>query len=263
MSDPSGDATTAPPSARTDRVRILGCEIDRVDMPMAVERCAQFIEHRTLGQHMAINAAKLVSLQSDKQLRDIVNECELVTADGQAVVWASRLLGDPLPTRVAGIDLMYEVFALAEKRGYRVYILGAREDVLETAIGRIRDRHPSLNLVGWRDGYFAPGEDAEVAEQIRSTNPDVLLVAISSPRKEYFLGRYGRKIGAPFIMGVGGAIDVVAGLTRRAPRWVQRLGMEWLYRLLQEPRRLARRYAVTNVRFLYAVGREILGRRRA
>ncbi len=243
----------SPPAAATpgrDRVEVLGCEIDRVDMRAALERCAWHIENDVLGQHMAVNAAKLVSVQSDARLRAVVNGCELVTADGQAVVWASRLLGDPLPTRVAGIDLMHELLALAAARGYRVYILGARPEVLERAVARLRDAHPGLVLAGRRDGYFSPEEDAAVAAEIRSSRPDILFVAISSPRKEFFLGEHGRAIGASFIMGVGGAIDVAAGVTRRAPRWMQRTGLEWLYRLGQEPRRLFRRYAVTNGQFI-------------
>jgi N-acetylglucosaminyldiphosphoundecaprenol N-acetyl-beta-D-mannosaminyltransferase len=176
-------------------------------------------------------------MQHDPELRRIVDACELVSADGQSVVWASRLLGDPLPERVAGIDLMQELLALAERRGFRVFILGAKPEVLEMARRRILAQHPRLQLVGTRDGYFseAEAEEAKVAEEIRDARPDILFVAMSSPRKEYWLARYGRTIDVPFVMGVGGAIDVVAGITQRAPGPFQRLGLEWAYRLAQEP----------------------------
>ena len=201
-------------------------------------------------------------MQRDPELRRIIEACELVSADGQAVVWASRLLGDPLPERVAGIDLMQELFALAERRGFRVFILGAKAEVLERARAKIIARHPRLQLVGTRDGYFTEEEGAAVAEEVRDARPDILFVAISSPRKEYWLGRYGRAIDVPFVMGVGGAIDVVAGITQRAPRPLQRLGLEWAYRLAQEPRRLWRRYALTNIRFAWLLA-VALARRRA
>jgi N-acetylglucosaminyldiphosphoundecaprenol N-acetyl-beta-D-mannosaminyltransferase len=250
-------ATTSPESTR---VEVLDCPIDAVDMTEAIARCERFIEERGsngrgFAQHIAINAAKLVSMHDDPQLRDIVARCELVTADGQAVVWASRVLGRPLPTRVAGIDLMEALFARAEERGYRIFILGAEEHVLETALARIRERHPSLVVAGHRNGYFSRDEEVEVAAQIRASEADILFVAISSPRKEYFLGDNGASLRVPFVMGVGGAIDVMAGKTRRAPRWMQRTGLEWFYRLLQEPRRLVKRYASTNLRFIVLVVR--------
>jgi N-acetylglucosaminyldiphosphoundecaprenol N-acetyl-beta-D-mannosaminyltransferase len=243
---------------------VLGCELDRLEFDEAVALCEEVIDGHGFAQHMAINAAKLVEMHSDPRLREIVQACELVTADGQAVVWASRLLGDPLPERVAGIDLMEALFARAAVKGYRVYVLGAEKTVLERAMSRARMRWPGLQLAGYRDGYFEASDDERVAREIRDAKPDVLFVAMSSPRKEYFLGEHGRGVGASFVMGVGGAIDVMAGVTRRAPRVLQRTGLEWLFRLAQEPRRLFRRYAVTNARFLSlvvnAVSRRVLRR---
>jgi N-acetylglucosaminyldiphosphoundecaprenol N-acetyl-beta-D-mannosaminyltransferase len=257
--------TSAPPGApdpgAPPRALVLGCHIDRVDMTQTLARCEDLIARREFAQHVAINAAKLVAMQHDPELRRIIDACELVSADGQSVVWASRLLGDPLPERVAGIDLMQELFALAERRGFRVFILGAKAEVLEMARHRILAQHPRLQLVGTRDGYFSTDGEAEVAEEVHDARPDILFVAISSPRKEYWLGRYGRTIDVPFVMGVGGAIDVVAGITQRAPWPLQRLGLEWAYRLAQEPRRLWRRYAVTNIRFAVLLAGAMVRRR--
>jgi N-acetylglucosaminyldiphosphoundecaprenol N-acetyl-beta-D-mannosaminyltransferase len=255
---------TAPAGEPASRAEVLSCAIDRVDLAGALARCEESIASRRYVQHMAINAAKLVAMRDDAELARVIRGCELVTADGQAVVWASRVLGDPLPERVAGIDLMEALLARAAERGYRVYILGARREVLEEAVRRLRERHPGLQLAGFRDGYFADDEEAAVAEAVAEARPDILFVAMSSPRKELFLGRRGPSMGVPFVMGVGGAIDVVSGMTKRAPRIMQRLGLEWLFRLLQEPRRLFRRYAVTNARFVELVLRERLrGRRRS
>ena len=184
--------------------------------------------------------------------------CDLVSADGQAVVWSARLLRQPLPGRVAGIDLMHELLTLAEREGWRVYFLGARREVLDRAVERIRKRHPGLEVAGARDGYFTRDQEPHVREAIRAARPHLLFVAISSPRKEYWLAEHVRALGVPFSMGVGGALDVEAGFVRRAPGWMQRAGLEWLFRLLQDPRRLLRRYVVGNARFLALVARELV-----
>jgi N-acetylglucosaminyldiphosphoundecaprenol N-acetyl-beta-D-mannosaminyltransferase len=244
-------------SAVADRAEVLGCSIDRVDMSEAARRCDRFIRDRTGAQHMAINAAKIVAMRHDSELRALIDSCDLVTADGQAVVWASRLLGDPLPERVAGIDLMFELLALAEERGYRVYLLGATAPVMRTAVAKLRERHPRLVIAGYRDGYFSDEEEPFVAAEIRAAGTDMLFVAMPTPRKEYFIGRWGPELGVAFSMGVGGAIDVVAGVTRRAPRLLQRLGLEWAFRLAQEPRRLMRRYVVTNSEFVALTLRDL------
>lgn len=241
-----------------DRVEVLGCSIDPLDMRASIARCEQIIESRSTTQLVAINASKLIALRGDRRLRQIVERCELVHADGQSVVWASRLLGVPIPERVPGIELMFEVLALAERKGYRVYILGAREHVLETAVAELWRRYPRLILCGWHHGYFAASDEVELAEEIARSEPDIVMVAMSSPRKEYWLAEYGRTLGAPLNLGVGGSIDVVAGVTTRAPAWMQRIGMEWFFRLVQEPQRLGRRYAVTNARFIGLLATELV-----
>jgi N-acetylglucosaminyldiphosphoundecaprenol N-acetyl-beta-D-mannosaminyltransferase len=248
--------------AARDTAEVLGCRIDRLDMEATVRRCQELIDAGEPTQHVAINAAKLVMLSDDARLREIVAACGVVNADGQAVVWASKLLGDPLPTRVAGIDLMHRLLDLAEDKGYRVFILGARQEVLERALEKLRELHPRLEIAGARHGYFRDAESAEVCAEIRARRAHILFVAMSSPRKEYWLAEHGPALGVPFLMGVGGSIDVLAGVTRRAPGWMQQADLEWLYRFLQEPRRLAKRYATTNARFLHLLVSELATRRR-
>jgi N-acetylglucosaminyldiphosphoundecaprenol N-acetyl-beta-D-mannosaminyltransferase len=240
------------------RVEILGCPLDVVAMNEAVQRCQEAIAAGGYFQHMSVNAAKLVALHDDPTLRGMIASCDLVTADGQSVVWAARLLGSPLPERVAGIDLMERLLAAADSIGYRVFILGARRSVLDRALSNLRARYPNLVVAGTRDGYFEDSEALEVCDEIRVARPDILFVAMSSPRKEYFLGEQGESLGVPFAMGVGGSVDVIAGVTRRAPRLLRRLGLEWAYRLAQEPRRLANRYLSTNGRFAAMVLRALL-----
>jgi N-acetylglucosaminyldiphosphoundecaprenol N-acetyl-beta-D-mannosaminyltransferase len=243
------------------RAVVLGCPVDRLTFEETVAAVERVVEERGFAQHVCVNAAKLVALRRDPRLREIVAGCELVSADGVPVVWASRLLGDPLPERVNGTDLMERLLADSERRGWGVYLLGARRDVLERAVERLRERHPALRIAGYRDGWFPDSEAAAVAEEVRAAAPDLLFVAISSPRKELWLAEHGRGLGVPFVMGVGGSVDIVAGMTRRAPRWMQRTGLEWLFRLVQEPRRLGRRYLVTNAQFLALVGRDLVRRR--
>jgi N-acetylglucosaminyldiphosphoundecaprenol N-acetyl-beta-D-mannosaminyltransferase len=249
--------------AAVQRAYVLGCGLDRVDMDEALRRCRSFLANRSrTHQHMAVNAAKVVATQRDAELRGHVNACDLVTADGQAVVWAARLLGDPVPARVTGIDLMQELIALGEREGYSVFILGARPRVLATAIPRLRARHPRLTIAGSHHGFFSEADEAGIAARIRAARPDMLFVALPTPHKERFLARWSSRLAVPFAMGVGGAIDVLADEARRAPAVLQRLGLEWAFRLAQEPRRLWRRYLFTNCTFARLVVREIATGRR-
>src|SRR5581483_6148018 len=198
---------------------------------------------------------KVVRLQNDSTLRRAIERCALSTADGMAVVWASRLLGHPLPERVAGIDLMEGVLDLARRRGYRVYLLGARPHVVARAAETIRARHAGIEIAGWHHGYFEPDEDEAIVAEIDAAKPEIVLVALETPAKELFLERACMRVSIPFAMGVGGAFDILAGERRRAPRWMQTAGLEWLYRLRQDPRRMARRYVVGNTRFIWLVVR--------
>jgi N-acetylglucosaminyldiphosphoundecaprenol N-acetyl-beta-D-mannosaminyltransferase len=247
-----------------DRARrnLFGLSIDAVTMPQAVARCREAIDH---GEQLAIgvvNAAKIVSMRRNPQLRAAVAGSDLILADGQAVVWATRLLGEPLPERVAGIDLFMELLAEAERSGDRVYFLGARPEILAKVVAEVERRFPGLPVAGARHGYYQAGKEAEIAEDIRRSRTDILFVGMSSPRKELFLDKWGAATQAHVVHGVGGSFDIMAGLTKRAPLWLQECGLEWLYRAWQEPTRLGRRYLTTNVAFITLVGREMLRRDR-
>jgi N-acetylglucosaminyldiphosphoundecaprenol N-acetyl-beta-D-mannosaminyltransferase len=240
---------------------VLDCPVDVLDMRSTVDECLKLVERGAPAQHVVVNAAKLVAFQENPRMAEVIRGCDIVNADGQAVVWAARLLGRPLPERVAGIDLMHELMAAAAERGLGVYLLGAQPEVLDTATARLRHDNPGLRVVGTHHGWFEDSDSAGVIAEIRAAQPHLLFVAMSSPRKEYWLSEHLEALGVPLAVGVGGALDVVAGLTRRAPRWMQRSGLEWLYRLMQEPRRLWRRYLRTNVRFSLLLLRELTARR--
>lgn len=241
---------------------VLGCKIDRLTLDASAERCRRAIESGGYLQQISINAAKVVAMRDDAALREIAARSGLVNADGVSIVWAARALGSPLPGRVTGIDLMDRLLALAEEGGHGVYLLGARVEVLEEAVRRLLERLPRLHIAGYRDGYFDAEEVESVKAEIRSSGAALVFVAMGSPRTERWLGAHGHDLGVGVAMGVGGSLDVMAGRSRRAPASVQRLGLEWLYRLLQEPRRLAHRNLL-SVTFVGLLARELVRGRRA
>lgn len=244
------------------RYQLFGVGIHAVTL----ERVLSIVDEtiRTRGKLLigVVNAAKVVNMRRDRLLRDSVLASDLVLADGMAVVWALRLLGRRLPERIAGIDLMQAMLQRGQQRRYRVYCLGATEEVSRIAAERIGQEYPGVVLAGRHDGYFKPQEEAELVSEIKSRRPDILLVAMSPPKKEQFLARWFSELEAPVCHGVGGAFDVLAGKVRRAPRIWQRLGMEWLYRVLQEPRRMWKRYLVTNTLFGWMLLQEMTHRLR-
>ena len=245
------------------RIELLGCPVDNLNRDETVSRIDTWIKDRRLCQHVVVNVDKLLKVRKDPELYDIIAGCDIINADGMPLVWVSRWLGVPLKERVTGIDLMGDLVALAARRGYAVFFLGARPEVVREVVRIYRERFPALKVAGFRDGYWSAAEEPEIVLRIKGARPDILFVAMGSPRKEMFLNQYRRELGIPFVMGVGGSFDVVAGKTRRAPQWMQRWGLEWLFRLIQEPKRMWRRYLIGNTRFLWLVIHELtVGRKK-
>jgi N-acetylglucosaminyldiphosphoundecaprenol N-acetyl-beta-D-mannosaminyltransferase len=189
-------------------------------------------------------------MRHDTAMRQACESADLVVADGVPLVWASRLLRGPLPSRVAGVDLMQALLAAAAQEQRRVYFLGAREEVVREVVRRCGERYPGLVVAGFRNGYFALDEHAALARAIHDAHPDLLFVGMPSPFKETWIHQHAAELEVPFMLGVGGSFDVFAGRIRRAPRWIQQIGMEWGWRLAMEPRKLWRRYLVSNTAFL-------------
>ena len=247
----------------TERITLMGCQVDNLSMEETLGRIEGFIQSGLPHQHVVVNVDKLVKASRDPELRRIINECALINADGMPVVWASRLLGKPLKERVAGVDLFEALMRRAGEKGWRVFLLGAREEVVTKVAETYQRKYPNLVLAGYRNGYWkGEAEEAMVAEQVRASQADLLFVAISSPKKEQFLGRYQAEMKIPFAMGVGGTFDVAIGRVKRAPVWMQNWGLEWFYRFLQEPRRMFRRYFIDDMAFIWLFIKEAAGGRK-
>ncbi len=249
-----------PAETSAEKVTLFGVPIDNLTLAETVDHIEEMIRQgreaaqATTRQHVVVNVDKIVKLQRDPELREAILGCDLINADGQPVVWASRLLGRPLKERVTGVDLFGALIERCAARGFRPYLLGARQEVVEKVAAILQ---PKVQLAGWRNGYWNGDEEAGVVGQIRQARPDILFVAMSSPKKELFLKRWKHELRVPFVMGVGGTFDVVAGVVGRAPRWMQRCGLEWLYRLAQEPRRMWRRYLVEDMAFFWLLAKEV------
>ncbi|RDI74859.1 glycosyltransferase, WecB/TagA/CpsF family [Gaiella occulta] len=248
---------------REHRRTILACPIDLLTLEQTVERLVELIKAGGLHSQLSLNAAKVVEAHRSSELRGFLERATIVSADGQALVWAGKVLGVAIPERVAGIDLFTALLAAMEREDLSAYFLGAREEVIARTVEVIAARHPRLRIAGSHHGHFPSADDERIATEIGETSPDALFVGMSSPRKESWIDAQQPLTGARLAMGVGGSFDVVAGLTKRAPRLLQRLGLEWAYRTAQEPRRLAGRYARTNGAFVKLVADELASRRRA
>ena len=222
--------------------------------PWTMQETIAEIDHRLetgeFTQHAVVNVAKIVNIRRDASLAQAVSSCDIINVDGMGVVWGARFLGLDIPERVTGIDLFLNLLDLASKRRDAVFFLGATPEVVERAVSNLKDRYPLLRVAGWHHGYFWENEQAMV-EKIRQSKAVLLFVGITSPRKEQFINRYRDKLGVTFAMGVGGTFDILAGKTQRAPLWMQEVGLEWLFRIIEEPRRMWKRYLVTNTKFAW------------
>ena len=231
------------------RIELFGAPMDALTMEDTVRQIDRRISDGQFTQHVVVNVAKVVQMRDDPELAAAVRGCDIINIDGAGIVFGGRFLGLKIPHRVAGIDLFLELLAYAEGEGRSVYLLGATEAVIEKTVSRLRTDYPGLKIAGYHHGYFWNEEAATVA-RIRESGADMLFVGIGSPLKERFIDRWRDELGVKFAMGVGGSFDVVSGKVHRAPQWMQRAGLEWFYRVIQEPRRMWRRYLVTNTRFL-------------
>jgi N-acetylglucosaminyldiphosphoundecaprenol N-acetyl-beta-D-mannosaminyltransferase len=240
------------------RVRVLNGSFDRITLTEAVEALVGMIGSGARGYVATVNVAILMMMRSDRRLQAFVDRAALIVADGQPLVAASRWISNGLPERVTGIELVVALFDRAEREHFGVYLLGARPAVAAAAARRVRDRWPGLKLCGVANGYFSAEEAPARAQAVAQSGAQILIVGMGVPRQEYFVEEQWEALGTIIAVGVGGSLDVLAGARRRAPKALQRLGLEWLFRLAQEPRRLWKRYLVTNSQFLYLLTAEWL-----
>jgi N-acetylglucosaminyldiphosphoundecaprenol N-acetyl-beta-D-mannosaminyltransferase len=240
------------------RIVVAGCPVDHFSLETAVSELQQRIRDRIHTLVMFVNVFKVSEFHANPALRESMEGAEMLLADGIPIVWASRMLGTGLPGRVTGVDLMQAVLAMCAEQEYRVFLFGAQEEVLLATVKALNHRFPKLQIAGFRNGYFKDDEEDAIADEINQSRADVLFLGMSSPRKELWASRNIGRLSVSVCQCVGGTFEIIAGTKQRAPRWMQVCGLEWSYRLLQEPRRLWRRYFVSGLTFSRLFSAEVL-----
>lgn len=238
------------------RITILNTVIDVLNIQETLDLVEKYVQQKEPLHLMGVNADKINELNKNERLKQIVNSCGIINADGASVIKASRYLGCPLPERVAGIDLMLELIKISESKGCSVYLLGAKQPIVEKTAKILQEKHPELKILGIHNGYFGESDWHLLSNELKKLDPDFVFVGITSPTKEYLIEYLQDQGNRSVFMGVGGSFDVISGNIRRAPLWMQKSGLEWLYRVIQEPRRLFKRYFVGNYIFIRSVLQE-------
>lgn len=242
--------------AKRDTVDLLGVRIDNVGMSDTVQTIDRFIAQGGTHQIVTLNVNVITIACRDAEFMKIINAADLVVPDGVPLLWAARLLGTPLSGRVNGTDLVYACCKLAVQKGYRVYVLGAAPGIGMLAAERLIRECPGLQVAGVYAppyGDFSPAEREKMIRQIVSVRPHILFVALGAPKQDTWIYEQRDTINVPVCVGIGGSLDLISGKIKRAPRWMQRRGLEWLYRLFREPKRLWKRYLIGNTVFMGSI----------
>ncbi len=242
-----------------ERVEILGCPFDAITEDATVEQVFEWKNARDGVSHhiITVNVAILMMAKDDPKLANAIDKADLVVVDGKPLVWTSRWLGSAVPEKVSGVDLMRRLLAEGNRRGLSIFLLGTTQERLDVLERVIRAQYPNVTIAGTRNGYFKQPDYAAVTRQIRESHADLLLVGMPAPFKEIWCEEHRDELATPTILGVGGAFDVMAGFVPRAPRVMQEAGLEWFWRLAMEPRKLWKRYLVTNSAFLALLGKTL------
>ena len=240
-----------------ERTEILGVSVDALTYRDAVARVDKSVSSGTPSWILAINPEKIMKALADEELNRLLMRADIFIPDGIGILWAGKLMGRPFPQRVTGVDLLMTLVEEAAKRGWKIYLIGAAPGVADEVAKSWVKRFPGLTVVGCRDGYFDSTQEEEVAAAVRAAKPDLLFVGMGSPKQEKFIETYQKQMGVPVCMGVGGSFDVISGKKKRAPVWMQKVGLEWSYRLIIEPSRILRMSALPK--FMILVLRRKLG----
>ena len=251
-----------PPADQTDRppIAILGVPFDNVTTPETLAAIGKMIASGQPHYGATANVDFIVQAMKDVELRRILFDAHLVLADGMPIVWASKFLGNPLPERVTGSGMIPQLLELAEQKRWKVFFLGGTEQSVATAAEKTRAKHPKLQLVGAYSPPFKPlleMDHADILRRLHETKPDIVLVAFGCPKQEKWINMNYRAAGVPFMVGVGATIDFLAGTFKRAPVWIQKSGTEWIFRMVQEPKRLASRYGTGLRVFTFAILKQL------
>ena len=227
-----------------ERINILGVNIDSLTMQQAVEKCEDLISERIPSMVATANAEMIMRATKDSELRSILNRSALVVPDGAGTVWAAHHLGCKMPERVAGYDLAQEILKLAPSKNQRIYFFGGAPEVAEKARLKAESIYPGIQIVGTRNGFFKPEDESQIVSEIRKSRSDVLFVALGVPKQEKFIAHHLKQLKVPLCIGVGGTFDVMAGVMKRAPEWMQKAKLEWLFRGMMQPTRAGRLMAL-------------------
>lgn len=244
------------------RADVLGVGVHAINMEQAVAAIDQAVRDRRKGYVCVTGVHGVMEAQSDAEFKEILNNSLLTTPDGMPTVWVGRLQGFRHMSRVYGPDLMLEVCRLSEERGYTHFFYGGKEGIAEKLADELRRRYRRLNVVGMNTPPFRPlnpAEEHELQEHVRKTRPDFVWVGLSTPKQERFMADHIGALDCTLMLGVGAAFDVHTGVTKDAPQWVKRAGLQWLHRLLQEPSRLWKRYLINNPKFIFKISLQLLG----
>ena len=234
-------------------VELLGMRVDRVSMSDALALIERFINEKTPRHIVTADASMVVTANQDSEFGGIVAGSDLVTPDGAGILWATKRLKRPVTSKVSGVDLSAKCCEMSAQKGWRIFFFGAAPGVAEAAAAAMTARFPGTHIVGHRDGFFTPDEEASVVNEIKATKPDILLVALGIPKQEKFIFRNKAALGVPVCIGVGGTLDVFSGTVKRAPVWMQNSGLEWLYRVASNPKKISKvallpRFALMTLR---------------
>ncbi|MEI8305652.1 MAG: WecB/TagA/CpsF family glycosyltransferase [Chloroflexales bacterium] len=221
-------------------------------MEEAIACVEEFIRSGQPHQIVPINASKLWQMERNPRLSEIVTSASLVIAE-RAILIGSRILGEPIKDHVGGIMLLKQLLPVANTRGYRMYFLGAKPEIINQMVTKLGSDYPAMQIVGWHHGYLNAEEGVRIISEIRATKPDMLFVAMGTPKQEYWIAEHLQELGVPVCLGVGGSFDVLAGIKKDTPQWIRNMSMEWLYRLVQDPGNLWKRYFITIPWFIYKI----------
>ena len=227
-----------------ERVEILGVKVDAVTMTQAVERVATLIAEKKSSLVATANAEMLLRATHDDELKNILNAADLVVPDGAGTVWAARHLGKQMPERVAGFDLVQELMKISPAKSWKIFLFGSSPGIADKAKLKAEQLYPRIKIVGTRNGYFTAADELEIVSQIKNSQPDILLAALGVPKQEKWLAKFKDELQVPVSIGVGGTFDVMAGVVKRAPLWMQRAKLEWLFRAMLQPSRAGRLVAL-------------------